>query len=124
MVDPRVRARERNKRKRQEALDFLGNKCVVCGSVENLEFDHIDPKTKTTEVQWLLTSNKDTLLAELKKCQLLCSSCHLEKTRAAKVAAYHGLARYKRGCRCTICKQANSLSKRIWRANKRVRELG
>jgi len=29
-----------------EALDILGGKCIKCGSLENLEFDHIDPSSK------------------------------------------------------------------------------
>jgi 5-methylcytosine-specific restriction endonuclease McrA len=74
-----------NKRKCQLDLinrrrkDYLQDKsCVVCGATKRLEIDHIDPKTKTSHRIW---SWKDSRrIKELKKCQVLCKQCHIDKT--------------------------------------------
>lgn len=36
--------------RRKDAIEYLGGKCVLCGSVENLQFDHIDRSTKKYEL--------------------------------------------------------------------------
>lgn len=67
------------------AKKFLGGKCVRCGSVENLQFDHIDPTTKVNPV----TRNNFTVenfWKEVKKCQLLCFDCHKLKTHEDRLA--------------------------------------
>jgi hypothetical protein len=59
--------------------------CVRCGSTEDLELDHIDPSTKHSESKntsgliWSWCTERRE--AELAKCQILCKSCHLTKTR-------------------------------------------
>ena len=64
----------------QYAKDTGNDKCVKCGTDEDLEWDHIDPKTKLFKVSGYSRAMKD-LLAEAKKCQRLCKPCHIEKTR-------------------------------------------
>lgn len=66
--------------RKQTYLDYLGNKCVKCGSQENLEFDHIDPKSKKFTICARLTYKPEIVYAELDKCQLLCKECHIAKT--------------------------------------------
>jgi hypothetical protein len=87
--------------------------CAVCGNTENLEVDHIDPAAKTMNpaMVWSLSAAKRA--AELAKCQVLCSDCHLEKTlreKAKPPPQPHGTkARYSRrggGCRCELCRAA------------------
>jgi 5-methylcytosine-specific restriction endonuclease McrA len=71
--------REWMRRRRQDWIDANGP-CKVCGSVERLEVDHINPNEKSlnpTKV-WSLTEEKRNL--ELAKCQVLCNTCHLQKT--------------------------------------------
>ena len=46
----RVYIGERYHRRRKEAIEKLGGKCAKCGSAENLQFDHIDRKTKTAAI--------------------------------------------------------------------------
>lgn len=67
---------------RERAVKELGGVCQQCGSESYLEFDHIDPSTKTLELcrVWGQRSWK-RIREELDKCQLLCKSCHKEKTR-------------------------------------------
>jgi hypothetical protein len=61
--------------------ESFGNKCVKCGSIEDLHFDHIDPKTKIDSVGNLATKNGfDKCYQEALKCQLLCKSCHHQKS--------------------------------------------
>lgn len=59
----------------------LDNGCAKCGYDEHfaaLEFHHRDPSQKTKEVATLIKNNasNDTILAEIAKCDILCSNCH------------------------------------------------
>ena len=62
---------------KDELIKKLGGRCSVCGSDENLEFDHIVREGKKFAITAKLHS-KD-LEAELMKCQLLCHDCHKKK---------------------------------------------
>ena len=57
----------------------MGGKCVICGATENLQFDHINPLEKSYNI----SNNyfRKDVDEEIAKCQLLCSTCHLEKTK-------------------------------------------
>ena len=68
-------------RRREKALKFLGGICTICESAENLEFDHIDPEQKSFSISGFLTHAWVKVEPELKKCQLLCNSCHKEKNK-------------------------------------------
>jgi 5-methylcytosine-specific restriction endonuclease McrA len=72
------RKEKRRQKRLQEMRDKLGGKCVKCGTTESLQFDHKDPRTKCFNVS--PQDSWEKTLPELYKCQLLCSSCHLEKT--------------------------------------------
>jgi 5-methylcytosine-specific restriction endonuclease McrA len=85
--DQRVYIREFLKvwraRRRHEAIVRLGGKCVACSEKREfeLEFDHIDPKTKVASIAEMMTAAKAIFDAEVAKCQLMCKSCHKKKTR-------------------------------------------
>ncbi len=75
-----------NKRRtkvKQKLIDLKGGKCQVCGysrCADALEFHHRDPKEK----DFAVNSNRaalrfDKLVAEIEKCDLLCSTCHREE---------------------------------------------
>lgn len=70
--------------RRNYCIKKLGGICVKCGSTKNLEFDHIIPFGDSTgrgnRISELLTCNIERLNEQLEKCQLLCKSCHKEKT--------------------------------------------
>jgi len=57
----------------------MGGKCVKCGTTEHLQFDHINPLEKSYNISNNI--HRKDLDEELAKCQLLCSKCHLEKTK-------------------------------------------
>ena len=87
----KVREQRRGYRdKRKElCLEYLGGKCVKCGTTHNLQFDHIKREGKKYEITRRLTYKFDTLKEELDKCQLLCASCHLDKTAKEWVDMYN-----------------------------------
>tara|TARA_R100000656_G_scaffold104176_1_gene76216 strand:+ start:254217 stop:254921 length:705 start_codon:yes stop_codon:yes gene_type:complete len=66
--------------RRQEAIDILGGKCSSCGSTKKLEFDHKDPKKKNFAVTKLWSTPEKEFKGEVKKCRLLCNSCHKKNT--------------------------------------------
>lgn len=84
--------------------------CVKCSSWVNLNVDHIDPKLKISHRIWSWSEERRDL--ELAKCQVLCYTCHLEKTRIDRGwgIVFHGTLTaydvYK--CRCDLCKKVKS----------------
>jgi len=76
-----------------KAIEILGGICVVCGTSENLEFDHIDPATKDPrlKIQGInFNWNWVWVLEEIAKCQLLCQQHHLEKSLKNKECGTDG----------------------------------
>lgn len=64
-------------------LQLLGNRCSKCGYNKNIAalcFHHVDSSTKELELDMRSLSNNayTRLLAEAKKCVLLCHNCHAE----------------------------------------------
>lgn len=66
--------------RRARAVESLGGKCARCDEVDDLQFDHIDPRTKTMTIARAASRSEEFFWAEVAKCQLLCFPCHLEKT--------------------------------------------
>jgi hypothetical protein len=54
--------------------------CRICGTKEKLEYHHIDPTTKVSEISFMLSQMKSrtVILEEIKKCEVLCNRCHIE----------------------------------------------
>lgn len=53
--------------------------CGNCGTLENLTYHHIDPKTKIMEIADMVNGmkNRNEILEEIKKCSVLCLRCHM-----------------------------------------------
>lgn len=103
-------------------VDMLGGKCVTCGATEKLEFDHKDRSQKSFNISKNYALTMDRLKPELDKCQLLCKTCHLDKTREEDgLKMEHGkYSMYRHGkCRCDPCKEANKVQQRVWRAGRK-----
>lgn len=97
---------DRYYRLRAKAFELLGGVCVVCGTTEQLETDHIDRTTKSFDVSsMMLRLPWSNIEAELAKCQLLCHRHHLDKTLTEATKHQHGTLRmYQHGkCRCRDC---------------------
>jgi hypothetical protein len=108
---------------REAAIALLGGRCVKCGTTENLEIDHIDPKKKS----FTLAGNMHTkpvaaVKRELRKCQLLCETCHMVKTIAERghkpAKGTHGTLSSYRYCKCELCTAAHSKYCLEWKARK------
>ncbi len=70
---------------RGKLLEFLSSKaCMDCG--ENnpivLEFDHKSPNRKFKKISNMLSGHYswESLLKEIKKCEVRCANCHRRKT--------------------------------------------
>lgn len=59
----------------------LGNRCVDCGTNVDLEFDHVDQKSKKFTVMQNITKSLDVLIEEVDKCELRCKPCHLKRSK-------------------------------------------
>ena len=82
----RIKSRNRYYKNRRQCIDKLGGKCVECGVTENLQFDHINPLEKSFAISESLhfspKMKKEVKFdEELNKCQLLCPTCHMKKTK-------------------------------------------
>ena len=114
---------ERYHRRKQEAIASLGGKCVVCGSTENIEFDHKERKGKKATLGDVLAGGSEDLVkAELEKCQLLCRECHIKKTikEVGRTPARetHGTLSSYRYCKCDLCKAAKSKWMKEYKKNR------
>lgn len=105
---------------RGRRLQFIaGQCCAKCGSTENLELDHIDPKSKADHRIWTWSISR--IEAEVAKCQWLCRNCHVEKSVLERGgfrrgAGPHGSKnRYDGGCRCDCCRRAYSQIRLRWK---------
>jgi hypothetical protein len=82
---------------------LAGRDCSRCGSSLDLQFHHRDPLEKVGNINSMLSWSRNTLEAEIAKCDVLCASCHQQHHRPEVT---HGITGYnKRGCRCLLCKQ-------------------
>lgn len=122
---------ERYWERKRYAIEYLGGKCVRCGSTKNLHLDHKDKFLKSFNIgeKWSISLEKYT--EELKKCQLLCKTCHKLKSDEDQdwgVLGYgpthHGTASmYKKGCRCEPCKKDYNREAREYRQLQRLERI-
>jgi hypothetical protein len=66
-------------------LDYLSDKsCTQCGEsdLRVLDFDHIDPTTKSFSIARGLTNclEWEAIFMEIQKCRILCANCHRKHT--------------------------------------------
>ncbi len=95
-------------------MDFLikesGGKCTTCGSVDELEFHHIDPNTKSFNVSVGWSRSLHVVLSEIAKCKLLCRKCHIGVSlllgHMPGAPARHGTINMygHQKCRCQECR--------------------
>ena len=105
--------RKRTSLKRLQYIAELGGKCKWCNSTDNLQFDHIKPELKTSHRIWSWSDER--IRKELDKCQLLCHSCHVEKTWSGLRQTNHGTAAMYKRCKCEKCREWMRQNKRNWR---------
>lgn len=100
------------RRRIAQAQEALGGKCIRCGGTEALQFDHIDPKTKSFTIASGGSFSKERFDEEVGKCQLLCFPCHNTKTlkETGRNPATHGALSMaiNHRCKCDLCKKTRS----------------
>lgn len=114
--------RKRYQERMPKAKEMLGGKCIVCGSIEDLQFHHPPSVEKRFSVSEGISYSEKVFFEEVRKCQLLCHSCHSKYTGSTlKQNIVHGtLTAYTYyACRCNVCKEGVRLYKR----NKRSASL-
>jgi 5-methylcytosine-specific restriction endonuclease McrA len=73
--------------RREAAIKRLGGKCIDCGSMTMLEFDHKHRADKEHNVGKLFSSaNLEKLNKEVDKCVLRCVGCHAYRTAFDKLS--------------------------------------
>lgn len=117
----RIYMADRRAKRRTILRERLGGKCVRCGAVDDLQFDHVIPATKAFQISdRQLDGPWERLLAEVDKCQLLCGPCHIQKTAEDRSECPHGAWRHRRyGCRCVICEEARKAEREQWNEKRR-----
>ena len=91
-------------KRRNGFIEELGGVCVQCNSVDELEFDHIDPETKSFNVAKKMANGAIAVLREeIAKCQLLCKKCHKKKSVAQEEVGHGEGLTGKKNCRCELC---------------------
>ena len=82
--------REKNIRRRKDLISFVislkQKPCADCGRRYPhyvLDFDHRNKETKLTSINQMInfhSYSKEKILAEIEKCDLVCSNCHRIRT--------------------------------------------
>ena len=122
---------ERYRERRAYSIAKLGGKCVRCGATKNLQLDHIDKYLKSFNITAYWSYSLEKYDVELAKCQLLCKSCHKEKSNEEKDFGalgygytHHGTASmYRESCRCNACRLAYNEEARKYRALQRLNKI-
>lgn len=83
---------ERNKKAKAEKVGYVNQlksePCMDCGvryPPYVMDFDHRDPLDKVASVSSLMTKGWAVVLAEIAKCDLVCSNCHRIRTHSRVV---------------------------------------
>lgn len=72
--------KKRYHQRKKDAIKSLGGKCSSCGTTRGLELDHKKPGTKSFTITKLWSVPDDEFNKEVRKCRLLCKSCHKKNT--------------------------------------------
>lgn len=78
-----INIRRRGVKNKAKLVEMSGGKCLKCGyykSMNALTFHHRDPKKKLfgLTLNQLWSKSWTRIIEEWKKCDLLCSNCHIE----------------------------------------------
>lgn len=99
----RIYMQVRYAERRKEAVALLGSRCIDCGSVNELEFDHADRSLKTGDIGQLMTYSMARFRLEIEKCVLRCHECHQAKTSQELSVEHGGGITGKKSCYCEKC---------------------
>jgi hypothetical protein len=92
------------KRRKEDAVELLGGKCEICGynkCLDALDFHHVGDDKDFNIAQALPRWKWSRIVAELKKCTLVCANCHREIH--SKKIGDHSLRRTMRQWHKMVC---------------------
>lgn len=96
--------------RRAKLIKMLGGACYNCASIKDLEFHHRNTEDKEININKILSHSWKRIMEEIKKCDILCHRCHVEKKPKDIVhGTYDGYQHH--GCRCEDCKEAKRVSR-------------
>lgn len=99
--------------------DYLGGRCVICGTQLSLEIHHKNPNEKEFDIAKHFSKPWEELGEELDKCELRCQTHHKEAHTAK-----HGLSMYSHhGCRCDICREVWSEACKKYKLKAKLKKL-
>lgn len=113
-------------RRRKILMAALDDECARCSRTDDLQFDHINRLEKSFTISDGLDKPWLQLIAEIMKCQLLCSPCHLEKSLEQgdlRNVQHGGGLTGKRGCFCETCGPLKQEYMRVYMRQKRKSKL-
>lgn len=88
MVYKNAKKRQKDSAKKRQMLQELKKvPCMDCGKIYPpyvMDFDHRDPSEKVLNLSKVYAFGKEKLLAEVKKCDIVCSNCHRIRTFSRK----------------------------------------
>ncbi len=74
--DYKLKKMDRERRARQEQINAIKTKCIICGATKMLDFHHRDPRTKIGSISSIIRGAWNKIKKEISKCDVLCRSCH------------------------------------------------
>ena len=81
-------ANERRRVRQTQRLHDLkaARGCADCGETDPvvLEFDHVDPSTKVGDIAAMAAGSWAAVIAEVRKCEVVCANCHRRRTCARR----------------------------------------
>ena len=116
---------ERHRKRMAQAIALLGGKCARCGSIQDLDIDHIDPATKAFSISKKAAGvSEEKFQAELRKCQLLCRACHNDKSIRERGqlprGERHGTLTKANTCKCDLCRAAKAAHNKAYKAKRKL----
>ena len=115
--------KQRYEEKRRLLLSIVGDACVLCGSKDALEFDHVNPSSKSFSIMSRWNKPIEELLPELRKCRTLCHACHSSTdTYGTRQVAHGGGVSGKRNCKCDPCRLKRNAYMRELKNKSRARK--
>lgn len=86
------KTREIQKRLRRERIDWINSlkessPCMDCGVSYPyfvMQYDHVNGKEYAISRAVLKYTNKETIMQEINKCELVCSNCHAFRTHSRR----------------------------------------
>lgn len=118
----RVYMLKRYYQRRTEAIEYLGEECIDCGTTEELELDHLEPWNKTYDIGKVWTYSIIKFWAEVEKCTLRCKECHKRTTSEWRSVDHGEGLTGKKNCRCDLCGPLKNVYMKNWKLKRAILE--